>query len=44
MFMFSPKELAPSEDQGVIFGIISFSANATADQKSFFGRCRSRLS
>jgi multidrug efflux pump len=38
MFLFSPKELAPSEDQGVIFGIINSSANATADQKSFFGR------
>jgi len=38
MFMLSPKELAPSEDQGVIFGIINTSANATADQKSFWGR------
>jgi multidrug efflux pump len=38
MFMFSPKELAPSEDQGVIFGIINSAANATADQKSFFGK------
>jgi multidrug efflux pump len=36
--MFSPKELAPSEDQGVIFGIINGSANATADQKRMFGR------
>jgi multidrug efflux pump len=38
MYMFSPKELAPSEDQGVIFGIINGSANATADQKRMFGR------
>ena len=38
MFMFSPKELAPIEDQGFIFGILNSSANATADQKSFFGR------
>ena len=38
MFMLSPKELAPSEDQGVIFGIINSSGNATADQKSFYGR------
>lgn len=38
MFMFSPKELAPSEDQGVIFGILNSAANATADQKSFFGK------
>jgi multidrug efflux pump len=38
MFMFSPKELAPMEDQGFLFGAISASANATADQKSFYGR------
>jgi len=37
MFMFSPKELAPTEDQSVIFGIINASANASADQKSAFG-------
>ena len=37
MYMFSPKELAPVEDQGVIFGIINNSANASADQKSHFG-------
>ena len=32
MFIMSPKELAPSEDQGVIFGIIDAAANATLDQ------------
>jgi len=32
MFMFSSKELAPTEDQGVIFGIIEAPANATIDQ------------
>jgi multidrug efflux pump len=32
MFMFSQKELAPTEDQGVIFGIIEAPANATIDQ------------
>ena len=32
MFMFSPKELAPTEDQGVIFGIVEGPANATIDQ------------
>jgi multidrug efflux pump len=32
LFMFSSKELAPTEDQGVIFGIIEASANATIDQ------------
>ncbi|MGF1757080.1 efflux RND transporter permease subunit [Photobacterium sagamiensis] len=34
MFRMSPVELAPSEDQGVIFGIIDASANATLDQTS----------
>ena len=38
MYMFSPKELAPTEDQGVIYGIINAPANATADQKAIFGR------
>lgn len=37
MYMFSPKELAPTEDQSVIFGIINTPANASADQKSAFG-------
>jgi multidrug efflux pump len=36
MFMFSPKELAPSEDQNVIFSIINAPANASADKKSHF--------
>ncbi len=34
MFIMSPVELAPSEDQGVIFGIIEGAANATLDQTS----------
>jgi multidrug efflux pump len=38
MYSMSPKELAPSEDQSVLFGIINTAANASADQKSFFGR------
>jgi len=37
MYIFSPKELAPTEDQSVIFGIINTPANASADQKSAFG-------
>src|SRR5450755_743261 len=32
MFMNSPKELAPAEDQGVIFGIINTPANSTLEQ------------
>ncbi|HOW76992.1 MAG TPA: efflux RND transporter permease subunit [Candidatus Competibacteraceae bacterium] len=36
MWMFSAQELAPAEDQGVIFGIVETSANATLDQTSHF--------
>ncbi|MFZ0726663.1 MAG: efflux RND transporter permease subunit, partial [Desulfobacterales bacterium] len=36
MFIMSPKELAPTEDQGVIFGILDAAANATLDQTSIF--------
>ena len=32
MYMFSPKELAPNEDQGVVFGAIDAPANATIEQ------------
>ena len=32
MFMMSAKELAPTEDQGVIFGILDASADSTLDQ------------
>jgi multidrug efflux pump len=38
MYLFSPQELAPPEDQSVIFGGIAAPANATADQKSHFGK------
>ncbi len=36
MFSMSAKELAPTEDQGVIFGILNSSANSTLDQNSHF--------
>jgi multidrug efflux pump len=36
MFIMSAKELAPMEDQGVIFGIVDAAANSTLDQNSFF--------
>jgi multidrug efflux pump len=32
MYMFSPKELAPNEDQGVVFGAIDVPPNATLEQ------------
>ncbi|MET0213668.1 MAG: efflux RND transporter permease subunit, partial [Vicinamibacterales bacterium] len=35
-YMFSQQELAPAEDQGVVFGIIQASANATLDQTRMF--------
>ena len=34
LFTMSAKELAPTEDQGVIFGIIDSAANSTLDQNS----------
>ena len=36
LFSMSAKELAPTEDQGVIFGIIDAAANSTLDQNSAF--------
>ncbi|HEX2442338.1 MAG TPA: efflux RND transporter permease subunit [Vicinamibacterales bacterium] len=35
-YMFSQRELAPSEDQGVVFSIIQASANSTIDQTRMF--------
>ncbi|MGH9201754.1 MAG: efflux RND transporter permease subunit, partial [Vicinamibacterales bacterium] len=35
-YMFSQRELAPSEDQGVVFSIIQASANSTIDQTKLF--------
>src|ERR1700729_1022610 len=32
LYLFSPKELAPAEDQGVVFGAIGVPANATLEQ------------
>ncbi|MES1207515.1 MAG: efflux RND transporter permease subunit [Pseudomonadota bacterium] len=36
MYMFSAKELAPTEDQGVVFGSIDVPANATMEQLTPF--------
>ncbi|HEY5995686.1 MAG TPA: efflux RND transporter permease subunit [Candidatus Deferrimicrobiaceae bacterium] len=36
MFVMSAKELAPLEDQGVIFGILDGSADSTLDQNSLY--------
>jgi multidrug efflux pump len=36
--MFSQRELAPPEDQGVVFGVIQAAANSTVDQTNLFTR------
>ncbi len=43
MFVMSAKELAPTEDQGVIFGIIEASANATLDQTSLYAAAANKV-
>ena len=35
-YMFSQRELAPAEDQGVVFGIVQAAANSTVDQTTLF--------
>ena len=35
-YLFSQKELAPAEDQGVVFGIVQAAANSTLDQTRLF--------
>jgi multidrug efflux pump len=37
-YMFSQRELAPNEDQGVVFSILQTSANSTLDQTRIFAR------
>jgi len=43
MFVMSAKELAPVEDQGVIFGILDASANSTLDQNRIFSAEANRV-
>ena len=43
MFIMSPKELAPTEDQGVIFGIIESAANSSLDQNSRYAAAVNRV-
>lgn len=38
MFSMAPKELAPAEDQGVIFGVVNTPANSTLDQVTYSTR------
>jgi len=37
-YMFSAKELAPTEDQAVVFGVIQAAPNATIDQTNLFAQ------
>jgi multidrug efflux pump len=37
-YMFSQRELAPAEDQGVIFSVVQASPNSTIDQTAMFAR------
>jgi len=43
MFTMSPKELAPTEDQGVIFGIVESAANSSLDQNSRYTSAVNRV-
>jgi len=43
MFMQSSSELAPTEDQGVIFGIVESSANSSLDQSSIYATEANRI-
>ena len=38
LYMYSAKELAPTEDQGVIFGIVDAQSNSTMDQSSHYAK------
>jgi multidrug efflux pump len=43
MFIMSPVELAPAEDQGVIFGILDAAANSTLDQTSRYAAAANQV-
>ena len=43
MFIFSPNELAPTEDQSVLFGIINTASNATVDQNAIYAAAAEKV-
>ncbi|GFE60552.1 efflux RND transporter permease subunit [Geobacter sp. AOG2] len=43
MFTMSARELAPTEDQGVIFGILDAAANSTLDQNSRYAAAANQI-
>jgi multidrug efflux pump len=42
MFLMAPKELAPTEDQSIVFGIVEAAADATIDQTTFYAEAVNR--
>ena len=42
MYNMAPKELAPPEDQNIVFGIVEVAADATIDQTSFYSEAANR--
>jgi multidrug efflux pump len=43
MYQMSPKELAPTEDQGVVFGIVEGSSNSSMDQASIYAAAADKI-
>ncbi len=43
MYTFSSNELAPTEDQSVLFGIINTASNATTDQNAVYGAAAEKI-
>ena len=43
MFRMSPTELAPSEDQGIIFGIVDAPANATVEETARYAEAANKI-
>ena len=43
MYMFSPNELAPTEDQSVLFGIINTASNSTLDQNAVYAEAAEKV-
>jgi multidrug efflux pump len=42
MFLLAPKELAPPEDQSIVFGIVEAPSDATIDQMTFYSDAANR--
>src|SRR5262249_38352277 len=42
MYVLAPKELAPPEDQSIVFGIVEAPADATIDQTTFYAEAENK--